>query len=61
MSLSPPTYVSLVHALSSDDADVRAIAFERVVRIYRTPVVRVVQRQWNLEPADAEDLAHALR
>ncbi|MBI3789730.1 MAG: sigma-70 family RNA polymerase sigma factor [Gemmatimonadetes bacterium] len=58
MSLFPSTRLSLVHALASDDAHVRAIAFERVVRIYRTPVIEVVRRQWQLEPADAEDLAH---
>ncbi len=58
VALFPQTRLSLVQALASGDAHVRAIAFERVVRVYRTPVIEVLKRQWRLEPADAEDLAH---
>jgi RNA polymerase sigma-70 factor (ECF subfamily) len=54
----PDTRVSLVAALSSDDQATRARAVDLVVRAYRTPVIAVLQRQWSLDLADAEDLAH---
>jgi DNA-directed RNA polymerase specialized sigma24 family protein len=58
VSVFPETRVSLVIALSSDDPSLRARAVDLVVRAYRTPVIAVLRRQWSLEFADAEDLAH---
>lgn len=58
MSLFPDTRYSIVSALRSDDADTRARAAEAVARVYRAPIVAVLQLKWRLEPADAEDLAH---
>jgi DNA-directed RNA polymerase specialized sigma24 family protein len=54
----PETHVSLVVALSSDDPSMRARAVDLVVRAYRAPVIAVLRRQWSLDVADAEDLAH---
>ncbi|HEX6316404.1 MAG TPA: hypothetical protein VFZ73_16150 [Gemmatimonadaceae bacterium] len=45
-------------ALSSHDASQRARAVELVVSAYRGPVIAVLRRQWSLDLADAEDLAH---
>jgi DNA-directed RNA polymerase specialized sigma24 family protein len=58
VSVFPETRVSLVIALSSDDPSLRARAVDLVVRAYRTPVIAVLRRQWSLDLADAEDLAH---
>lgn len=58
MSVFPETRVSLVVALSSDDATLRARAVDLVVSAYRDPVIAVLRRQWSLDMADAEDLAH---
>ena len=58
MSVFPETRVSLVVALSSDDPSSRARAIDLVVSAYRAPVIAVLQRQWTMELADAEDLAH---
>jgi DNA-directed RNA polymerase specialized sigma24 family protein len=54
----PETRVSLVVALSSGDASLRARAVDLVVSAYRAPVIAVLRRQWSLDLADAEDLAH---
>ena len=58
MSVFPETRVSLVVALSSDDPSLRARAVDLVVAAYRAPVIAVLRRQWSMELADAEDLAH---
>lgn len=58
MSVFPETRVSLVVALASDDPSLRERAVDLVVRAYRTPVIAVLRRQWALDLADAEDLAH---
>lgn len=58
MSFFPETRVSLVVALSSDDAALRSRAVDLVVSAYRDPVIAVLRRQWSLDTADAEDLAH---
>lgn len=58
VSVFPETRVSLVIALASDDPSMRARAVDLVVRAYRTPVIAVLRRQWSLDLADAEDLAH---
>ena len=58
MSVFPDTRPSLVLALSDDDSPARERAIDLVMRAYRGPVIAVLRRQWQLEPADAEDLAH---
>jgi DNA-directed RNA polymerase specialized sigma24 family protein len=58
VSVFPETRVSLVVALSSDDQALRARAVDLVVGAYRDPVIAVLRRQWSLDIADAEDLAH---
>ncbi|NUQ11601.1 MAG: sigma-70 family RNA polymerase sigma factor [Gemmatimonadaceae bacterium] len=58
MALFPDTRVSLVENLSSADASARDRAVGLVVAAYRAPVVAVLRRQWSLDLADAEDLAH---
>ena len=58
MALFPDTRVSLVENLSSADASTRDRAVGLVVAAYRAPVVAVLRRQWSLDLADAEDLAH---
>lgn len=58
VSVFPPTHVSLVVALSSDDPSTRARAVDLVMSAYRAPVIAVLRRQWSLDVPDAEDLAH---
>jgi DNA-directed RNA polymerase specialized sigma24 family protein len=58
VSLFPDTRVSLVLDLASGDEPARARAVELVVGAYRGPVIAVLQKQWSLDLADAEDLAH---
>jgi DNA-directed RNA polymerase specialized sigma24 family protein len=58
VSVFPETRVSLVVALSSDDASVRDRAVDLVVTAYRAPVIAVLRNQWSLDLPDAEDLAH---
>ena len=58
LSTFPETRVSLVVALSSDDASLRARAVDLVLNAYRAPVIAVLRKQWSLDLADAEDLAH---
>jgi RNA polymerase sigma factor (sigma-70 family) len=58
VSVFPETRVSLVVALSSDDASLRNRAVDLVVSAYRGPVIAVLRRQWSMDLADAEDLAH---
>ena len=54
----PETRVSIVTELSSGDATQRERATSLVIEAYRAPVIAVLQRRWNLQDADAEDLAH---
>lgn len=54
----PETRDSLMQALRSTEADARRLAFDLVVRAYRTPVIALLERRWTLPHADAEDLAH---
>jgi DNA-directed RNA polymerase specialized sigma24 family protein len=54
----PETRVSVVTELSSTDADRRERAVATVIEVYRAPVIAVLRGRWNMEPADAEDLAH---
>lgn len=54
----PDTRISVVAALSSDNASERARAVELVVSAYRSPVIAVLRKQWSLDLPDAEDLAH---
>lgn len=54
----PDTRISLVASLASDDDALRRRAVELVVAAYRAPVIAVLRRQWSLDFADAEDLAH---
>ena len=58
LSVFPETQISVVVALSSDDASIRSRAIDLVVSAYRTPVIVVLRRQWSLDLPDAEDLAH---
>lgn len=58
VGIFPETRPSLVLALAEDDAVQRERALDLVLRAYRGPVIEVLRRQWRLEPADAEDLAH---
>lgn len=58
MSAFPETRLSVIAELSSDDSVVRMRAGELVAAAYRDPIIAVLRRQWSLEPADAEDLAH---
>lgn len=58
MPLFPDTRYSIVSALRSDDDATRTRAAEAVVRVYREPIVAVLKLRWQLELADAEDLAH---
>ncbi|MFN8572066.1 MAG: hypothetical protein U0132_08420 [Gemmatimonadaceae bacterium] len=58
MSQFPATRISLVAGLHSDQTAVRERAMELVARAYREPIVTVLQHQWSLARADAEDLAH---
>lgn len=54
----PDTRVSVVTALASDDIPTRERATGAVIAAYRAPVVAVLERRWEMELADAEDLAH---
>lgn len=58
MTLFPDTRHSVIDALSSSDAPTRERAAETVARVYRAPIVAVLQQKWSLDLADAEDLAH---
>lgn len=58
MALFPDTRASVVAALASDDARRREAATDLTVRAYRAPIVAVLRLQWQLDIADAEDLAH---
>lgn len=58
MSAFPVTQHSLVEALRSDNRVVRERAMALAVQVYRAPIVAVAAHRWNLQPADAEDLAH---
>lgn len=58
MALFPDTRYSVVAALCSTDSTVRERAAEVVARVYRSPVIAVLQLRWQLDRADAEDLAH---
>ena len=57
-TLFPDTRISVVAALSSEDASQRARAVDLVVSAYRAPVIAVLRKQWALDLPDAEDLAH---
>ena len=54
----PETRISIVAELSSEDSALRERATALVIEAYRTPVIAVLERRWNLQQADAEDLAH---
>ena len=54
----PDTRDSLVQALASDEAGARTKAFDLVCRVYRLPVIVLLERRWDISPEDAEDLAH---
>jgi DNA-directed RNA polymerase specialized sigma24 family protein len=54
----PDTRASIVTALASEDSETRERATGLVIEAYRAPVIAVLERKWNLQPADAEDLAH---
>ncbi len=58
MALFPDTHYSVVAALRSDDEPTRSRAAEAVARVYRGPIIAVLRHRWQMEPADAEDLAH---
>ena len=58
MGAFPDTRLSLFVALAGDDVAERERALDLVLRAYRAPVVELLRRQWHLEHADAEDLAH---
>jgi DNA-directed RNA polymerase specialized sigma24 family protein len=58
LSTFPDTRISVVAALSSEDASQRARAVDLVVCAYRAPVIAVLRQQWSLDLSDAEDLAH---
>jgi len=58
VALFPDTHYSVVAALRSDDEPTRTRATEAVARVYRAPIIAVLRHRWQLEPADAEDLAH---
>jgi DNA-directed RNA polymerase specialized sigma24 family protein len=58
VALFPDTHYSVVAALRSTDAPTRTRAAEAVARVYRAPIIAVLRHRWQLEPADAEDLAH---
>jgi RNA polymerase sigma factor (sigma-70 family) len=54
----PDTRASIVTALASEDSSTRERAAALVIEAYRAPVIAVLERKWNLQHADAEDLAH---
>jgi len=56
--LFPETRYSIVSALRSDDEALRERAMESVAQVYRAPIVAVLRHRWQLDVADAEDLAH---
>jgi DNA-directed RNA polymerase specialized sigma24 family protein len=58
MPLFPDTRPSVVEALRSHDAPTRGRALDAVARVYRGPIIAVLQRRWQLAESDAEDLAH---
>jgi len=58
VSLFPDTRYSILDALSSTDREVRDRALETVARVYRGPIIAVLRHRWQLDLADAEDLAH---
>ncbi len=47
----------MIEALAAADPDHRRDAAELLVRAYRAPVLEVLRWRWNLDDADAEDLA----
>lgn len=52
----PPTRVSAVAALGSDDAAVRARAFEALVAAYWRPVYAHVRLRWRRDPEESSDV-----
>lgn len=53
----PPTHVSIIARLSDADPDARRAAGDLVARAYWGPVAAALRYRWNLDLADAEDLA----
>jgi DNA-directed RNA polymerase specialized sigma24 family protein len=53
----PPTRISVVALLKGEDEGSRRIAADTLVRAYWGPVAALLELRWNLERADAEDLA----
>jgi len=58
MPLFPDTHRSVIEALRSDDVPTRGRALDAIARVYRGPIIAVLQRRWQLGESDAEDLAH---
>lgn len=52
----PPTRVSAVAALGSDDAAIRARAFESLVAAYWRPVYAHVRLRWRRDPEESRDV-----
>ncbi len=53
----PETRDTLVAALASTGDEARGRALDLIARAYHAPVVALLARRWQLERADAEDLA----
>ncbi len=54
----PETRATLVAALASTVADDQARALDLIGRAYRDPIILLLRHRWNIDRADAEDLAH---
>jgi DNA-directed RNA polymerase specialized sigma24 family protein len=55
-SAFPPTRVSVVHALASDDRAARHRAHDAIAAMYWKPVYAYIRLRWNATREDAEDL-----
>ena len=53
----PPTRLSVLEAVRSDDRAVRLQAFERLAGAYWKPVYKYLRLRWHVSAEDAEDLA----
>jgi DNA-directed RNA polymerase specialized sigma24 family protein len=55
-AMFPPTRLSVVERLGSDDPTARSLAWEAVVAAYWRPVYKYLRARWRLAPEAAEDL-----
>ena len=55
-AMFPPTRLSVVERLASDDPTARSLAWEAVVAAYWRPVYKYLRVKWTLDADDAADL-----